>query len=237
MKSVFQPFGIDHWFVLMLTTVTAISILASSKNIRAAKNDLNFRRGYALGLVVIGIISWAYSYLLIDGLMHLPLQLCDLALFLTALALVKRNNLVSELAFFWGFSGSTQALLTPDLTNGFPNFLWFSFFLSHAGVILGAIYLMVRGRISLSFGSVNRVFFMTNVYAAVIGVVNWRLGTNFGYLASKPDHSSLLDYLGPWPVYIFWTELIALGLYFFCYAFGRWIDVLAGQNKTGDIKI
>lgn len=230
----FRAFGFHHWIVLLITVVLTAACLVFSKQIREAQDDRWFCRFYALMLFVIGITAWVH--ILGGGLMYLPLQLCDLALFLTVIALMSQNKyrVLGELAFFWGLSGSTQALLTPDLREGFPSFTCFNFFAGHAGVVLGVLYLAVRGRLTVTLRSVWRVFFVTNLYVAVIGLVNWQLGTNFGYLARKPEQPSLLDYLGPWPIYIFWTEFIGLGLFFFCYVFYRWIDRLAGgmRDKT-----
>ena len=40
-------------------------------------------------------------------------------------------------------------------------------------------------------------FWWTQIYAACAGAVDWASATNYGYLAHKPVHSSLLDYFGP----------------------------------------
>src|SRR5438132_907921 len=45
----------------------------------------------------------------------LPLQLCDVAIFVAAAALWSRNQLLVEITYFWGLAGTLQALLTPDL--------------------------------------------------------------------------------------------------------------------------
>jgi uncharacterized membrane protein YwaF len=47
----------------------------------------------------------------------------------------------------------------------------------------------------------------------VVGVVNGIWGMNFLYLREKPWVPTLLDWLGPWPVYIFAVEVLALVLF------------------------
>ncbi|MFI2707570.1 hypothetical protein ACH5WX_08495, partial [Nocardioides sp. CER28] len=47
-------------------------------------------------------------------------------------------------------------------------------------------------------------------WAAVTMVFNALAGTNYGYLARKPDVSTPLDLFGPWPVYV--VVLIAVVL-------------------------
>ncbi len=59
-----------------------------------------------------------------------------------------------------------------------------------------------------------RVLLWSELYILTVIPVNFLLGTNFGFLARKPDNPSLLDHLGPWPWYILSLQLVALLLLF-----------------------
>ena len=51
-------------------------------------------------------------------------------------------------------------------------------------------------------GAVKRVFLLILAYAAMAMAVNYLLGTNYGFLAAKPEEASLLDVMPSWPWYI-----------------------------------
>lgn len=221
----FRPFSFEHWVVLLLTLAAIFALLANAKRIRAAGDDRILRWSIAAGLVINATVALLFYFHL--GILKIPLQLCDLALFLMALAMIIESRFIGELAFFWGLAGSSQAVLTPDLWTGFPSFQCCQFFLSHCAVILSAVYLAAKGRFRFSGGSVWRVWIATNLYVGVVGFINWRYGLNFGYVAAKPDHPSVLDLFGPWPYYIIGGEFLALGLFTLCYVFARGVDLLS----------
>ncbi|HET6736425.1 TIGR02206 family membrane protein, partial [Mycobacterium sp.] len=55
------------------------------------------------------------------------------------------------------------------------------------------------------------VVVVTAVWAAVTFTFNSIAGTNYGFINRKPVTASLLDVLGPWPVYVFTaTALIVI---------------------------
>jgi uncharacterized membrane protein YwaF len=56
-----------------------------------------------------------------------------------------------------------------------------------------------------------------NVFAALVGPFDYSCKTNYFYLRSKPANPSLLDFLGPWPIYIAGTEAVALVLFLLLY--------------------
>ena len=51
-----------------------------------------------------------------------------------------------------------------------------------------------------------------NLYMLLVGLVNALIGSNYMFIAHKPDTPSLLDVLGPWPWYILSAEAVGLAV-------------------------
>jgi len=143
----------------------------------------------------------------------LPLALCDVALIVAAIACWwPRWLLAVELTYFWGLAGTLQAVVTPDLSAGFPQLEFFMFVVGHLGIVIAALFLVVGLRLKPRRGSVVRVFAITAAYTAFVGCFNLLTGSNYMYLAAIPTHGSLLSVLGPWPWYILSAAGVALVL-------------------------
>jgi len=218
----FRLFGPDHIAVLVILVASAAALLVLGRRLSGSA-DRGLRCG--LAAILVGNEAIAYAAALANGVVRVPLQLCDVAFFVTIWALVTMKSVVSEVAYFWGLAGSLQAVLTPDLQEAFPSYWWLKFFLSHCGIVLGVVLLAARGCVQPTARSVWRMWLLTNGYVLVAGIVNWLFGTNYGYLARKPMQPSLLDHFGPWPYYILGMELVALVsfyLYYAPFAVARW---------------
>jgi len=143
----------------------------------------------------------------------LPLQLCDLTLWLAIAAAFTLRPWTFDLAYHWALGGTTMALLTPDLWEAFPSYPTVYFFLAHGGVVALVLFL-VWGRVTRPRpGSFWRAFFVLNIYASAIGAFNLMFHTNYLYLCEKPESASLLTWFGPWPWYILPAEVVGLALF------------------------
>jgi hypothetical integral membrane protein (TIGR02206 family) len=141
----------------------------------------------------------------------LPLSLCDVGLVIATFACwMPSRTLLVELTYFWGLAGSLQGVLTPDLTQRFPELQFFVYVVGHVGIVTAAIYLVVGLRCQPRPRAVPRIFLITVAYAAVVGVVDAATGANYMFLRAKPATGSLLSVLGPWPWYIAGAAALAL---------------------------
>src|SRR2546422_6376394 len=158
----------------------------------------------ALGIVVAEL-SWQ-PYVVANrtwsAASSLPVQLCDVAGFVAAAALLWRQILLVEVAYFWGLGGTLQAVLTPDLKDHFPSFPYLQFYVTHDLVILAALFLVFGLALQPRPGAVRRTFVLTVVFAIVVGLIDLATGGNYMYLRQVPASGSLLDLMGPWPWYI-----------------------------------
>jgi hypothetical integral membrane protein (TIGR02206 family) len=169
-------------------------------------------------VLLVDEVSW-WVYLATGGVpgselaYSLPLQLCDVAIFVAAAALWTRHQLLIEVTYFWGLAGTVQALLTPDLPEHFPSYPYFQYYIAHGGVVCAALLLVVGMRRHPRPWAVVWVMALTIVYAALVGAVDAVTGANYMYLREKPSAPTLLDLLGPWPLYILAGTGLAVALF------------------------
>ena len=202
-----------HLSILLAVLVTAGGLSALLRRRTAWGKPVRILLG---GLLAANELVW-YGYRLhAEGFRFpegLPLQLCDLTLWLTVIAAVTLHPGVYEIAYFCGLGGSGMALLTPDLWAPFPSYPAVYFFLSHGFVVITLSVLTGAHLMRPRPGSLWHAFAILNVYAAGVAVFNAVFRTNYMYLCQKPGSSSILDYFGPWPAYILAADLFALAVF------------------------
>lgn len=232
MRSNFRLFGPAHLLILISVPVLGLALARLCK--RSQRSAKGIRYGVAFFLSVNELVWYAYR-LHYEGFRFphaLPLNLCDLTLWLTVVAILSLHQWAFELAYFAGVGGSGMALLTPDLWAPFPSYPTIYFFLAH-GVAVAAILMLVWSRLARpKRGCLRRALLLLNAYALAIGVFNLVFGTNYMYLCHKPAGASLLDYLGPWPLYIAGGEAVALAVFWLLWLpFRRGARASVGEHE------
>ena len=196
--------SIEHVVPLALLVVAAVVLCVAARRTPGRWIDA-VAATIALALV-IAELSWQ-PYVLANHVWSvgasLPVQLCDVGGFVAAAALLWRQLLLVEIAYFWGLGGTLQALLTPDLGDKhFPSFPYLQFYVTHELVILAAVFLVIGLALHPRPGAVRRIFLLTLAFAVLIGLIDLVTGGNYMYLRQVPANGSLLDLMGPWPWYI-----------------------------------
>jgi hypothetical integral membrane protein (TIGR02206 family) len=127
LEGEFVLFGASH--ITVLITLVVLNVLMVIWQ-RKVKNEA-VKKGFCYGLAALLILqeislnAWRLSIGTWSAGTSLPLHLCGISLFVSAVALVTMNYRVFEIQYFWGLAGAIQPLLTPDSTYGFPHYRFF----------------------------------------------------------------------------------------------------------------
>jgi hypothetical integral membrane protein (TIGR02206 family) len=203
----FSAYGPSHWAVLGLFVIGAALLVWIGR--RQTESQARVL-GRILGALIVVVFLVALIYKLIRPTMDtsVPLQLCDVAELTAAYALWSQRHWAFVLTYYWGLVLSSQALITPDVGTpeegapDFPHHLFVTFFALHVLVVWAAIYLTWGRGMRPRWRDYRFAIIATLAWAAFTFTFNVIAGTNYGYLNRKPPTASLLDVLGPWPVYL-----------------------------------
>jgi hypothetical integral membrane protein (TIGR02206 family) len=209
----FVAFGLSHGVVVVLLAVVAGALVILGRRHRGTPTELPLSRGFAV--VFAAFLAPVEVYSLLPGQWDikysLPLQLCDLAAMATVWALWSHSRTAFALTYFWGLTLTSQAFLSPEL-NGpdFPSKEFLAFFGMHSLVLWAAIYLTWGVGLRPDWRSYRIALLVTIGWAVVMFAFNHVAGTNYGFLNTKPTATSLLDVLGPWPLYLLSALLLVV---------------------------
>jgi hypothetical integral membrane protein (TIGR02206 family) len=210
-----RSFSWTHVAILAAVPLAAVALAAAVRARPGVARPLCRALGAAIAL---NELAW-YRHALALGWVRpphgLPLDLCDVTLWLTVYALGTLAPWALEAAYFLGLAGSGMALLTPDLAEvPFPSYVAVQFFLAHGGIVGSVLFLAFAGILRPRPGAWWRAFLSVNAFAAAVALFNAVFETNYMYLCEKPRSGTLLDWLGPWPVYVIAADVVALALLF-----------------------
>lgn len=214
----FTMYGPSHWAVIAVFAIgSALLVWIGRRQTASQARCL----GRLLGVLTAAIYVVVLVHSLIPPAIgrSVPLDLTDLATVTAAYAFWSQRHWAFALTYYWGLVLSTQALISPVLTGpDFPGYRFLGFWSIHLLVVWAAIYLTWGRRIRPNWRSYRIAVVVTLAWATVTFTFNRIAGTDYGFLTAKPRTPSLLDVLGPWPVYL----LTAAALIFTVWALMTW---------------
>jgi hypothetical integral membrane protein (TIGR02206 family) len=249
----FEPYGAQHLVMLAVFALGAVALVvlgraeasrsavskpaeasgsAASKPAEASGSAASFGTGRVLAVLLCCVAVPGQAYQLTPGDYDidtsLPLQLCDLAWVATVWALWTHRPMAVALTYFWGLTLTVQGVVSPSLAEGFPDPRFFAFWGMHLLVVWSALHLTFGLGLGPRWRDYAATAAVTAVWAVVVYCVDVALDVNYGYLVHKPRSASLLDPLGPWPVYLaVGTAVLLAG-----WALMTWPWVRAASRRT-----
>jgi hypothetical integral membrane protein (TIGR02206 family) len=231
MDRTFVWFGAAHIAAIALSVCVPL-VLATLARARS-----RLARAIRFALAAELIATWILWYWLIiahgwvSARTLLPMDLCSWASIAAIVTLIRPNQRSFELAYFWALTGTSQALVTPELFYDFPDLRFIVFFAFHGGAIASVLFLVLCTGMRPYIASIPRVLAVSLVYLLVALATNRLFDTNFGYLSAKPAKPSLLDLMGPWPVYIVEVAGLAVVLVLILYSPFYISDLMSDRER------
>jgi len=213
----FEAFTAQHYLLLGIFLAGAAGLVAWG---RSGRTGRRFDRAFAVVIAAVTVPSQLYQLAPWDFSLDtsLPLALCDFAWVAAVWALWTRHPVPTALIYYWGLTLTIQAIITPSLGQAFPDPRFFMFWSMHFLIVWSAIYLAFGLRLGPRWGEYRIAVGVTLGWAALAYAFDVAADVNYGYLVRKPRSASLLDLLGPWPVYV----LASLGLLIAGWALLTW---------------
>ncbi len=208
-----QAYGLTHLVPLSLLTLGIVAVIWVGRRQRTYEGPSRFSRGFALAIPLTTIPLQAHEWVTdFDLFIDLPIHLCDLAWVAAAVALWTHRPYPTALACFWGLTLTTQGVFTPDVKD-FPEVSYLTYWGLHLMIVLAAVYLVFGLKLLPRWRDYGWAVATTAAWAVAAYVLNLALDANYGYLRYKPESSSMLDLLGPWPLYILSEIVIVAGVW------------------------
>lgn len=229
----FAAWGVSHVAVLVVSALAYGGIVVWARRQDA---DVQQRVGAWLGWapVTVFVVFNAFRWMIGDWSKHvdIPLNLCPIVSFLLPLVLGRlRSHRVFEVIYFFALVGCMQALVTPNLFEEAPHYMFWRYWLLHVSIVGAVAYAIAVHRLRPTAAGLVWAYVALVGYVVVAKGLNTLLGTNYAFTQRKLDTASILDALGPYPVYIVQALGVAFALFVLVY-----LPVWLGARRTAAVR-
>lgn len=189
----FSLFTFAHFAPILVTAALIFAIYCFREKLQNYKREYVFR--YILAFVLI-ISEMAYYWRLVgmpelgpNPQENLPIAVCGWAAIFLSYAVIGKSQTLFDFCYFWLFSGSLFALLTPTLEFAGPTrFRYYQFWTEHLSIYVALFYLMFVHKMRPTVRSAVKSYIALLVIVVVAYCANSYLGgnTNYLFLAELP---------------------------------------------------
>ena len=201
----FTNFTPAHFLPIILLLLTVLIIGLFRKQIAKSRFEKNFR--FILAFVMI-ITEMSYFWRLVgvpslgaNPVDHLPITVCGWSVIFCSYMLVGKSQRLYDISYFWLFSGTVFALITPTVISyaGPTRFRYYQFWLEHTTGYIAIFYMTFVHKMRPNLRSMARSYSLLGVLTAIAYFANRALGpgANYLFMAEPEATPSILDILPP----------------------------------------
>lgn len=221
----FKYFTLAHFIPLILLGVVIFLIYKFKDKIRDYKHEDNVRLTLAF-LCILTEMSYYWRLVAITSLHpnptdHLPISVCGWVIIFSSFLVVTKKQTLFDITYFWLFSGTLFALLTPTVITacGPTRFRYYQFWLEHTLGYIVLFYMIFVHKMRPSIKSMFKSLVALVVLAIIAIYVNHLLpGANYLFVAMPEDAPSFLDILpSNYALRLLIMGLVVLTLFFVSY--------------------
>ena len=238
MKSILQYFfgkgeaveftnGSPAHFLPILMMVAVICLVGIFRaQLMRCKQEARIRRILAF-LMIVTEMSYFWRLVAMPSLNpnpidHLPITVCGWAIIFASYMVVTKSQGLFDIVYFWLFSGSIFALITPTVITytGPTRFRYYQFWLEHTLGYIAVFYMIFVHGMRPTIKSAVRSWLCLLVLGVIAFFANRYLGpgANYLFLAKPEDTPSVLDILPPnFALRIFVMAVVVTTLFFLAY--------------------
>jgi hypothetical integral membrane protein (TIGR02206 family) len=123
---------------------------------------------------------------------------------------MRKSQKAFHLLFFIGLLPAILSMVTPDIIYQFPHYRFLKYFLHHSAIPLAVMYFILFEGYRVPRKAVITSFITLNIIAVPIFILNQWLDTNFFFLASPSESTTLLSFFGSGVMYYINLEIVGI---------------------------
>lgn len=201
----FSNFSLAHLLPIVLGVAVILLIHRFRNRLSGSRCDITIRYILAFSLI---ISEMAYYWRLVgipelkpNPIDHLPITVCGWAVVFASYMVIGKSQTLFDIVYFWLFSGSLFALLTPTVITftGPTRFRYYQFWGEHLLGYIAVFYMIFVHKMRPTIKSAVKSYIALAILAVVAYFSNDMLGEGANYLfMARPESTpSVLDILPP----------------------------------------
>ncbi len=199
----FTNFSFAHFAPIALMVALIFLIYRCRDGLRGWRHEQAIR--YILAFTLI-VAEMSYFWRLVgvpalnpNPVDHLPITVCGWAVIFCSYMLVGKSQSLFDISYFWLFSGSIFALITPTVITytGPTRFRYYQFWAEHTLGYVAVFYMIFVHNMRPNWKSIVKSYVAMAALGAIAYFANSIIGpgANYLFMAKPEDTPSVLDFL------------------------------------------